>query len=72
MCPVILSLLPLCSALPRAAPAQVSVLEMDSHYLFRNTVEAKAVVVHLPGKEFVPRPHELASALKSQRPWDEL
>jgi hypothetical protein len=45
---------------------------MDSHYLFRNIVEAKAVVVHLPSADFVPHPHELSSALKSQKPWDEL
>ncbi len=55
-----------------SGPLQVAVLEMDSHYLFRNTSEAQALVVYLPGADFVPQPHELSSALRSQRPWDEL
>lgn len=69
---------PLCRALrlkcPSAPLLQVTVAEVDSHKLFRLASDVTALVILIaegPDGE-LPAPHQLAGALRGQRPLDDM
>lgn len=51
--------------------AQVSVAVVDSHDLFRNTREVKAVVVCMKGGDYLPFPSQLATSLRGQQSFED-
>lgn len=52
--------------LEEGGAAGVAVARCDSHALFRAVRDARGVVVFLRPAPFVPRPHQLAAALRGQ------